>query len=58
MVRMLPFRGDLDEFSCMHFDATRYEDSLRYPDWHALWPDVNFDLLEEAVWQSVQGSDR
>lgn len=37
--------------------AERYYDSMRYPDWVRIFPEVKFDEIEAAISISVHGSD-
>lgn len=51
LLRCLPiFRRPVDR-------AERYYDSMRYPDWVRIFPEVKFDEIEAAITISVHGSD-
>lgn len=56
LIRLLPasYNADFVDLDI----AARYDDTMRYPDWDALWPDARFCVTESVLDELVHGPER
>lgn len=56
LLRLLPasYNPDYVDFDI----AARYDDTMRYPEWDALWPDARFCVTESVLDELVHGPER